>query len=148
MPDRLHELHRGLIADGAVRSLFVVLSPISLAFKSGIVQRQEPVLVDAFGPHLAVERFHESNIGRFAGPGEVQHYGLAPRPEIEIPGDEFRSVVDANRLRHTVECRHFVQCVDDIGAAITLANIDRRRQTREGIDDRQDADLRTIEEVV
>ena len=68
MPDGLHELHRGFVPDGAVRSFLVVLSPISLAFRTRIVQRQEPVLVDALGPHLAVEALHEGIVGWLAGP--------------------------------------------------------------------------------
>lgn len=71
MTDGLHELHRGHVADGAVWSFLIVLSPISLAFWSGIIQRQEPVLVDTLGPNLAVEGFDEDIIRRLAGPSEV-----------------------------------------------------------------------------
>jgi len=127
LPDGLHELRRGLVPDGAVRSFLIVLSPISRAFRTRIVQRQEPVLVDALGPNLSIERFHEGIVGRLAGSREVQRHAVAPDPQIEIARDELRTVIDTNAFGHSVDCGHPLQRVDNVRAFLTLAHIDRRR---------------------
>lgn len=106
LPDGFYERHRGLVADGAVRSFFIVLSPISLAFRPRVVQRQEPVLVDAFGSDLVVERFHVGIVGRFAWPREVQRHAIAPSPQVEIFGDELRAIVEPDCLRCAVDRSH------------------------------------------
>src|SRR5258706_15291671 len=52
----------------------------------------------AFGSELAVERFDEAVVRRLARPREVQHDIILVSPDIEIAGDELRSLVDADRL--------------------------------------------------
>ena len=66
------KLHRRLVADRAVWTHLVVVSMPSLAFCPRLVEAQEPVRVQAFGPELAVERFDEGIVRRLAWPAEVE----------------------------------------------------------------------------
>lgn len=50
--------------------LVVVLMPF-LHLLAGVVKAKEPVLVQALGPELAIERLDVRIVGGFAGPGEV-----------------------------------------------------------------------------
>lgn len=59
--------------------------------------------VQAFCPKFAVKRFNEAVVGRLAGPGEVEHDALLVGPQIEIPADELRALVDPNGLRISME---------------------------------------------
>ena len=52
----IHERYRWFAADGAVRPDLVVVSAPFLHFLAGVVKPQEPVLVRALGPELAIER--------------------------------------------------------------------------------------------
>jgi hypothetical protein len=62
-----HEGNRGLVADGLVRPiLVVVLAPILQLF-AGVGKRQEPVRVKALRPEAPVERLNEGVVGRFSG---------------------------------------------------------------------------------
>ena len=51
---------RYLVADRAVRSDRIVVSPPSLAFCTRLVEAEEPVGIQAFRPELAVEGFDEA----------------------------------------------------------------------------------------
>ena len=67
----IHERYRRFVADGAVRSDLAVVSTPFLHFLAGVVKAKEPVLLQALGPELAVERLDVRIVGGFAGPGEV-----------------------------------------------------------------------------
>ena len=102
LPNGLHELHRGLVADGAVWWFLVVLSPISLALRPGIVQDQEPVLVDAPGPHLAVAGFDEGSVRRLAGPGT---HSISPVPARFLRQSSVRSKPRITKRRSALPSR-------------------------------------------
>ena len=62
-----HEANRGLVADGPVRPiLVVVLAPILQLF-AGVGKGQEPMRVEALRPEASVERLDEGVVGRFSG---------------------------------------------------------------------------------
>ena len=65
---------------------------------AAVGKAQEPVRVQTFHTGLAVERFDETVVGRFAGLGEAQGNIVRVGPEIEVAGDEFGPVVDPDRL--------------------------------------------------
>ena len=77
---------------------FVVVSTPILHFLPCVVKAQEPMCVQAFASELAVEGFDEAVVGRLAWPREVQHDTLLVSPDIEIAGNELRSLFDADRL--------------------------------------------------
>lgn len=55
--------------------------------------------VEAFAAELAVERLDEGVIRWLARPGEVQLDAALIGPQVEIAGDELRSLVDPDRPR-------------------------------------------------
>lgn len=79
-------------------NLVIVLTPI-FYFSPGIVKAHEPVGTQSFAAELAVEGFDEGIIGRLAGAGEVEDDALMIGPQIEIAGDEFRALINTDRLR-------------------------------------------------
>jgi len=122
----VHERDRGLVADGAVWSDFVVVLTPSLQLRPGVVKRHEPMSVQALCPELAVKTLDEGVIGRFAGPREVQCDAVLVSPEIKIAGDELRALGDPNRFRVADLPADHLQCSDHILAPIAEAGIDRR----------------------
>src|SRR5579863_205154 len=139
---------RHVVADRAVRSDLIVVSTPSLAFSPRFVEAQEPVGIAAFGAELAVQAFDESVVGWLAGSAEVERHIVQEGPEVELPADELGTVIETNGLgiANLVHC--LLKRGDDIGTAVGLAHVDRRRQPREGVDDGQHADLATIEKLV
>ena len=105
--------------------LVVVLTPI-FYFSPGIVKAHEPVGVEAFGAELAVEGFDEGIVGRLAGAGEVEDDALVIGPQIEIAGDEFRALIDTDRLRIAGFTADPFQCLNDVLAAIGEPGVDGR----------------------
>ncbi len=55
--------------------------------------------VQALRPEAAIESFNERIISGFARPGEVQCHPMSIRPQIKIPANELRALVDPDRLR-------------------------------------------------
>jgi hypothetical protein len=54
--------------------------------------------VQAFHPQLAVEDLDEDNVCRFPGTAEVQLNSMSICPQVEIAGDNFRSLIDTDRI--------------------------------------------------
>src|SRR3546814_18970851 len=93
--------------------LIVVSTPILQLFV-GIRKAQEPVGVQAFGPKSTIECFDERVVGRLARPREVQRHTLLVGPEIHVPGNELRALVDTDSLRiadataYPIQGRHHI----------------------------------------
>lgn len=85
MPFRLELLWR-LIAQGRVRSVFVVVSPPRLDLDLCILQRGEPALVQALLPEPTVETFYVCVLDRFSWSYEVQFHAVPVRPFIYRTG--------------------------------------------------------------
>lgn len=81
-----------------MRTVLVVIAPPRLTFYPCVVQAQEPVCVEAFGPHPAIERLRERIVGRLSGPAEVQHHIVLVRSQVEILRDEFRAIAHGEAL--------------------------------------------------
>ena len=75
---------------------FVVVSTPILHFLPCVVKAQEPVRVQAFASELAVEGFDEAVVGRLARPREVENDALLVSPQIKIPGDKLRALIDTD----------------------------------------------------
>lgn len=76
------------------------------------------------------------------------HGILLVSPDIEIAGDELRSLVDADSLGIADGFADALQSQHDILAAIAEARIDRWREATEGVDDRKHTDLAVGGELV
>src|SRR3954447_16532706 len=127
--------------------LVVVSTPI-LDFLPSVVKAQEPMCVQAFVSELAVEGFDEAVVRGLARPREVEHHTLLVSPDVEIAGDELRSLVDADILGIADVFADALQSQYDILAAITEARIDGGSEATEGVDDRKHADLAAGGELV
>ena len=111
------KLYRRFVADRAVWAHLIVVSTPSLAFSTCFVEAQEPVGVQAFGSELAVERLDEGVVSRFAWPTEVERNALQIGPQVELPADELRAVVDTDRLGIAELGRAAFQRLDDMTPA-------------------------------
>ena len=76
----------------------VVVSAVSLQLFLRIRKGQEPVSVQTFSAELAVKAFDERVVSWFAGTREVQRDALGIGPQVQIVGDELRTLVNANGL--------------------------------------------------
>jgi hypothetical protein len=65
-----------------VRPFFVVIPPPSFDLIPGVIQAEEPVLVEAFLPESAVEGLDIGVVGRLARTGKVQSDLIPIGPEI------------------------------------------------------------------
>ena len=74
----------------------VVVSAVSLQLFLRIRKRQEPVSVQTFSAELAVEALDERVVSWFAGTREVQRDTFGIGPQVQIVGDELRTLVNAN----------------------------------------------------
>jgi tetratricopeptide (TPR) repeat protein len=99
-----------------MRSDLVVVSTPSLAFSAGLVEAEEPVGVQALRPKLAVQAF-ERVVGRFARPAEVECDTAHESPQIELPANELRPVIEPDRLRVTDLSANPFERLDSTAAA-------------------------------
>lgn len=127
--------------------LIVVSTPI-LHFLPCIVKAQEPMRVQTFASELSVEGFDEAVVRRLTRPREVQHDTFLVSPDIEIPGDELRSLVNADRLGIANGFADALQGQHDIFASIAKTRIDGRREATESVHDREHTDLAAGGELV
>ncbi len=79
-------------------ALGVVLDPPRLNGLPRLLQRREPVAVEAFGAKVAVERLGEGVVRGLARPRELELHAVAVGPGVERLGDELRPVVDGDPL--------------------------------------------------
>jgi len=142
------KLYRRFVSDRALRTHLIVVSTPSLAFCSRLVEAQEPVRVQALGPELAVERFDEGVVGRFAWSTEVERHVFHVGPQVELLADEFRAVVDTDRLGVAELYGSAFERLDDIASAIAVPDIDCRRHTAQRVHDREHPKLLSVEELV
>jgi hypothetical protein len=71
-PLHVHQQYQGLIPDGAMCEIFVVVSTPSLHLCPGVVKAQEPVRIQALGRELSVEGLDIGVIGWHARTGEIE----------------------------------------------------------------------------
>ena len=69
-------------------------------------------------------------------------------PQIQVAGDEFRAVVDPNDPWIANSLPGPLERLDGIAGLVGEPRIQRRREPAEGVDDRQDADLAPVEQLV
>lgn len=74
-PRSVHERYRGLVPDGA-EWVDLVVVPAPFHLRPGVVKAEEPVGVQALGPHLTVEGLDEGIIRGLSRPVEVEYDAL------------------------------------------------------------------------
>ena len=97
-----------------MRTELVVVPSPAFYFVSGVLQRHEPVHVQAFVPEAAVERFDMRVVRRCAGAGVIELDLVEVRPGVQRSGDELRPVVDLDPLRQPAGCLDFFELVADL----------------------------------
>ena len=70
-----------------------------------------------------VKGFDERVVGWLAGPGEVERHVMNVGPEIEIAGDELRSLIDPDRAWIACLYTDAIEDLNDILTAITETRI-------------------------
>ena len=74
--------------------LIIVLPPL-VNLVPGILQRQEPMGIEAFLPQAPIEAFHLGIVGRFVRTAEVELDPALICPLVQGLGRELRAVVTA-----------------------------------------------------
>ena len=97
------ELSRGHVAQAAMRSMFVVIPTPGLDLLCGVIQRQEPMLVQTLQTEPGIERLDKRVVRRLARTAEVQLHFVPVRPQVQILRDELRTVVHPDRPRATIQ---------------------------------------------
>jgi hypothetical protein len=87
----------------------LVLDPPRLDCLLRLLQRREPVLVEASGSEVAVESPGEGVFGGLAGAGELRVDPVPVRPGVERLREELRSVVDRQPCRRPARRTHPLQ---------------------------------------
>jgi hypothetical protein len=86
----------GVVVEGAVGTDFVVVAPPGFNLCSCVRQVEEPVLVQAFVPELAVEAFDEGVLDGLAGSDELNPDLGMVGPLVEGAAGELGTVVAYN----------------------------------------------------
>ena len=129
----VHQGSRRNVADRSVWPILIIVSAPILHLFSRVGKRQEPVRVQAFRPEPAIEGFNERVIRGFAGPREVQCHAMGVCPQVQIPANEFRALVNPDRLRIADGAAHAFQRLHHILAPVMEPRIRRRAEPRESV---------------
>ena len=97
--------------------------------------------VQAFSPELAIEAFDEAVVSRFTWTREVKNNAFVVSPQIKIPRDKLRSLINTDCFWIANIFADAFQCLDNIFAPIAEPRVHNWREPTEGIYNRQDADL-------
>ena len=128
-------------------SFFIVVATPGLDLLPRILDRHEPVLVEALGPQPAVERFDQPVICRFSAPAEVQANLVRVRPLVEHSARELAAVVHADLSRKASVERDTIQDRRHSLARQSLIEVDRQTLTSKVIDQRQQPGLASVEQL-
>lgn len=80
----------------------VFLAPV-LGFIPCVVQRWEPVYIQALVAETAIKRFNVRAICWFTRPREIQHYVLVVGPAVERLADKLAAIIDLDALGHPAQ---------------------------------------------
>ena len=76
-----------------MRANGIVIQPPTFDLTLGVLETQEPGLIQALLPEATVEGFDERIICRLPRAGEIEDDPAAVSPKVELLGDEFWTVV-------------------------------------------------------
>jgi len=120
---------RSRIAESAVGPIFVIVLPPTFDLVPGIIQAEEPVLVEAFLPEPTVEGLDIGIVCRLPWPGKVQRNVIPISSEIDVLRDKFWPVVHPYRPRPAVILHDPLQDLDHLAASDPLAYVNRQTFT-------------------
>ena len=97
--------------------MLIVVPPKRIDLLLRVVDRCEPMYVQAFFTEPPVERFDGGIVGRLAPATEVENDAVGIRPEIHRGTDELRTVVTVDALGQAALKAQSLECCDDITSA-------------------------------
>lgn len=111
------ELGGGALAERAVRAYFVVIASPSRDCRLHVLQRGEPVFVEAFVAELAVEALDAGVLGGLAWLDQQQLHAVGDGPLVEGSSGELRPLIGPDHGRIAAEAAHHFQ---DVGHALPV----------------------------
>ena len=129
-------------------TLCIVIPPPSLDFFLGILQREKPALVQAFGAEPGIECFDERVVGRLPESAEVESYRVQVRPLVKDLRSEFAAIVYGDGLRPPSLERESAQSLHDPMSADAQVHDYRRTLTSKVIDYRSEPDPASVDQFV
>ena len=121
---RPSELRRRSVAQSIMRTDAIVVLPPRFCHGSGLVERLEPMLVQALIVKPAVEPIDHCVIRGLSWPAEVELHAVEVGPQIQAPRDEFWAVVDSNACRLSTLGSHVLQDPNHVVSGQPLADLD------------------------
>ena len=121
---------RRLIAQAAGGPLLMVVAAPGFDLFLSILQAQKPVLIQAFLPKPAVERFDEGVVCGLAWPGKIQDHAMSISPQVNFFGDELRAIIHLEALRHPTVDHRQVEGGDHIIALVAESCSDKGTNTK------------------
>lgn len=140
--------HRRSLANGAMRSHFVVVLAPKFDLLPGIVKVHEPMLVQAFKADPGIEAFDEGVIRRFAGSTEIQNNAVGIGPQIEFARGELATIVDPYAAWLTEHGNCAIERRHDVGCFCLMSSPERRAHPGEVVDQGQDPEPPSIEKLI
>lgn len=107
-------------------TLIVVPSP-GLDLRPGVLERLEPVEVQAFVTERPVEGLDEAVVRRLPGAAEIDSDPVMVRPEIQQAPRKLAAIVDEDPLRRPTLCHQLVADFHDVLSPKPLVDLDRQR---------------------
>lgn len=120
-----------------MRPTLVVVPPPSFDLPPSVVNRFEPVNVQAFVALRTVEALDESVVDGFARSTEVETDPVVIGPQIKQMARELATVVDENPHWRTACCGNALADLDEVVAAQPLIDPYGKRFSRIDVDDCQ-----------
>lgn len=128
--------------------LGVVLDAPALDDLSGLVHRDEPMLVQALVPELAVERFDVGVLHGLARANEGEHDVICVGPGIQHLAFELRAMINSDRLGQPADIGQAFEHRDDTRAGNRGVDLQGQAFAGAVIDDRETAQASTIGQAV
>ena len=137
LSNRGREGCRREVADRAVWPDLVVVPAPGRDHRPGVLERGEPVFVEALVAELAVEAFDVGVLRRFARLDQHQLHAVGLRPLVERPAGELGALIGSDCRRVAAETTDRFEQVRHALAVDPAGRRDLHRFLRAVIDDRQ-----------
>lgn len=125
-----------------MRTVRIIVRTPVLDLLLHVIEAQEPALVPALRPQTTVERLDEPIVCGLSASAEVQTHAVQVRLLVQPLTGELGAIINADLLRQSTVLAPYAVADEP------LADLDHQALTREVIDQRQEAELPAIEELV